>query len=206
MRKQQRDRGKIGGPPPEKSLFLWRRLDGEKLRWLKNWPSLLVLMQLMACAASPPPTPSAQTVEEQRCIDSARPDAASCTAIIQGGQATQLVLAKAFAARGSTYQRGGQTKLAIDDYSQALRLGLPRVKERFYVLQARGSAYEGIGEHQRAVDDYDHAIQLDLDVPGTYFLRGTAPRALGQNDRAAADFAKCRELTALKGLTNAMGC
>jgi len=50
------------------------------------------------------------------------------------------------------------------------------------------------GQRDRAIQDYDQAIRLNPNYAEAYYNRGTILHALGQQVRAAADFAKARQL------------
>ena len=62
-------------------------------------------------------------------------------------------------------------------------------------------ARQAIGHHDetkkcldKAVAEYSNAIQLDPDNPGLYQKRGDAYQAMGDSDRAEADYEEAKRL------------
>jgi len=63
-----------------------------------------------------------------------------------------------------------------------------------YAYCKRGLAYYNLQNYTQAIEDYTQAINLKPNYKVAYKLRGDAYKALGENEKAEADFAKAREL------------
>ena len=61
-------------------------------------------------------------------------------------------------------------------------------------ISNRGLGYGGREEFDKAIADLTEAIRTMPDLPIAYVKRGEAYYELGNNDKAAADFAKAKEL------------
>jgi tetratricopeptide (TPR) repeat protein len=101
----------------------------------------------------------------------------------------------AFFNRGNAYYGKGQLDRAIQDFDQAIRLNPNgRGPEAANVFLMRGETYRGKGQNDLAIQDYDEAIRLYPSYARAFNARGVALRALGQQGRADADFAKAKQL------------
>ena len=120
----------------------------------------------------------------QRCNDSS-PDVkiAACTAVIRSGVETGASLAASFNNRGIGYYDEGQYDLAIQDYSQAIRL-----KPLAAIYNNRGNAYRDQRYYDLAIQDYDQAIRMKPDLAIAFNNRGVAYLREGQYDLAIRDF------------------
>jgi len=87
--------------------------------------------------------------------------------------------ADAFYNSGKLYHIDGQHELAIQDYTEAIRLD----PQYAIAYRGRGVVYSDLGQHQRAIQDYDKAIRIDpLDADASY-NRGIAYSHLGQSEQ-----------------------
>jgi len=84
-----------------------------------------------------------------------------CTAVIGSGQWQGKALAWAYHYRGVAYNALGENRLAIEDFTQALKLDSDNAE----VYYARGNAYRIVGVYLRAIEDYGQALQLEPDAP-----------------------------------------
>lgn len=108
----------------------------------------------------------------------------ACNRVIESGTSTQdLTMADAFLDRGVARANLNDSRGAINDYSQALRLQ-PGYFEAYY---DRGLAYQQIGEAQHAIADYSAAIRLKPDADA-YYARATTYKQSGDINRATTDF------------------
>ena len=98
--------------------------------------------------------------------------------------------ADAFYDSGKLYHIDGQHELAIQDYTEAIRLD----PQYAIAYRGRGVVYSDLGQHQRSIQDYDEAIRLDPLDADAYSNRGVAYSDLGQHELADRDFAKAKEL------------
>ncbi|AEF84723.1 tetratricopeptide repeat protein [Treponema primitia ZAS-2] len=107
--------------------------------------------------------------------------------------------------RGIAYDASGDREQAIADYSRAIELAPCNYEMLFYELfYSRGLAHDEKGEYELAIADYTQAICIAAAMfsPGdafdAYCNRGLVYKALGQRDKAEADFAKLDGKTAYK--------
>jgi lipoprotein NlpI len=106
----------------------------------------------------------------------------ACTAVIESGGGENVAFA--YKARGNAYLFKGQYDLAIQDYSQVIRLK-PDLADAY---SNRGVAYLVKDQYDLAIQDFDEAIRLEPDRADTYinrcWMRAQANRDL---DSALAD-------------------
>ena len=79
-----------------------------------------------------------------------------CTALIESGKETTLVLAIAHTNRGNAYATKGDFDLAISDFDAAIKYN-PEFSKPF---NNRGVAFQKKGKYDRAIKDFDEAIKL----------------------------------------------
>ena len=90
-----------------------------------------------------------------------------------------------------TYNCLVEHKKAISACNKAIELD-PNYS---YAYNTRGWAYLGLKNYRQAIDNYTKAIQLESNKYWAYYVgRGKCYEALGQHDKARADFAKARQL------------
>ena len=97
--------------------------------------------------------------------------------------------------RGNLYAQMGRTDRAMQDYDEAIKLdphdlGAAWRAEPFL---GRARLYAETAQYDRAIQDYSEAIRLFPNATA-FSARGDAFRALGEQDRAAADFAEAKLL------------
>ena len=92
--------------------------------------------------------------------------------------------------KGKEYKDDGKYQLAIDEFTNAIRLNRNYVPA--YII--RGNAYSLLGQQQRAIQDFDQAIRLQPDNAIAYNNRGGDYGRMGQHQRAILDFDKAIEL------------
>ena len=98
--------------------------------------------------------------------------------------------ADAFYDSGKLYHIDGQHELAIQDYTEALRLD-PQYAIAYYT---RGYAYYDLGQYQLAIQDFNEAIRLHPQDALAYYGRGVAYEYLGNYSEAERNFQKAKEL------------
>ena len=98
--------------------------------------------------------------------------------------ATQPLTSADYAARAVEHLASGQAQLAVDDYSQAIRLRLDDAG----AWTGRGRAYSQLGHYSAAIDDLDQAIRLDPEPALWLVERGYAYGRIGDFERAIQDF------------------
>ncbi|RMG70207.1 MAG: tetratricopeptide repeat protein, partial [Chloroflexi bacterium] len=102
----------------------------------------------------------------------------------------QNLSAEEFFSRGLQHQNLGNHELAIQDYTEAIRLR----PDYAYAYNNRGVTYNDLGDHQRAIQDYDRAIHLDPNHAIAYNNRGLAYNNLGDYQRAIQDYNRAIQL------------
>ena len=98
--------------------------------------------------------------------------------------------ADAFYDSGKLYHIDGQHELAIQDYTEAIRLD----PQYAIAYRGRGVVYSDLGQHQRSIQDYDEAIRLDPQSAIAYYNRDVTYEELGKSTEAELDIAKAKEL------------
>lgn len=138
----------------------------------------LLLVSLAAgCAQKKPPTPVRLAPETS--AESPESVIMRATPAIAAGQATPAI----YQERGEAYYRLGQYELAQKDFEQARSAG--GGAQTAYDLGA--AAYMN-QDYQKAVNYFSDAIAKDATMAKAYNNRGVASFALGQYDKAGADF------------------
>src|SRR4249919_484241 len=104
-------------------------------------------------------TPTLKNIElcNDRDRTSHYPQIDGCTALIESGNQSPDVLAKAYNNRGNHYTRDGEYDRAIQDYDQSIKIN-PSYPKAF---NNRGVAYQKKGEYERATKDFDEALRLE---------------------------------------------
>ncbi|MEM7445944.1 MAG: tetratricopeptide repeat protein [Pseudomonadota bacterium] len=151
------------------------------------------LLFLAACVSQPDSGPTSQPSTDAAgqnvsALDCSTPptDALlieACTQTIESGQLSDGDLAIAYNLRGAAYIRQGQDALAIDDFSEAIRLNPEFAKP--YIN--RGAAYFNSGQSQLALQDLENAVRLDPEDDAGHFNRGILYFDQGDYDRALED-------------------
>ena len=94
---------------------------------------------------------------------------------------------------GCVYNDLGEHRKAVSVLSNALQLD----PNNQYVLEKLGAAYMCLKQYKQAISYCDKSIQInpnDSNYPWAYVTRGKCYEALGEHDKARADFAKARQL------------
>jgi len=126
--------------------------------------------------------------EAQKCFDSApRPPEMTirlCTSAIESTRTTEAGRAAAFANRGHAYLVKGQLDQAIQDYTQALRLGPDPGRVRVN----RGVAYLKHGQDDRALEDFNEVLRVTPTDSVAFYHRGLLAWRRGEVERALRDY------------------
>jgi tetratricopeptide (TPR) repeat protein len=100
-----------------------------------------------------------------------------------------------YAQRAVAYHHLGNFKLAIDDYSEAIRLD-PKHATLYY---AQGDAEARRGNFDKAILDITEGIQLDPNNAVAYSLRGETRVRKGDFDKAIQDFSTSIQMNPKQG-------
>jgi tetratricopeptide (TPR) repeat protein/S1-C subfamily serine protease len=100
------------------------------------------------------------------------------------------LMSKAYATRGVTYYELKEYKLAIDDYTQAIKIDSQNAE--YYAF--RGGIYSFLKEYKQAIDDLTQAIKIDPKKATYYHLRGTTYLQLKDYKQAIADYTQAIQL------------
>jgi tetratricopeptide (TPR) repeat protein len=131
-------------------------------------PALRVSLLLGAAMAAT----GCSTLENLNKCQSADPDTriAGCSAVIQASQGKKGNLYLVYNNRGTAYSRKGNHALAIQDFSEAIRLN-PNYANLYH---NRGVDYYAERDYDHAIQDYSDAIRLSPDYADAYYDRGNA--------------------------------
>ena len=100
------------------------------------------------------------------------------------------LMSKAYATRGVTYYELKEYKLAINDYTQAIKIDSQNAE--YYAF--RGGIYSVLKEYKQAIDDLTQAIKIDPKKATYYHLRGTTYLQLKDYKQAIADYTQAIQL------------
>jgi tetratricopeptide (TPR) repeat protein len=104
-------------------------------------------------------------------------------------------LVEVYANRAVLHFTAGRCPESVVDLDRAIALG-----DTGALRVNRGIAHSELGDHEAAVRDFDTALaSTDVDPADVLFRRGLSRHALGQLDRALADWTRHLELTAAAG-------
>jgi len=156
--------------------------------------TIWTFLAIALAAAVAVPASHAQSPQERRWCegeDNPSPEQRilSCTAVIKGGRDKGEKLAEAHNNRGISYRMKGDIDLAIQEYSQAIKLNGKFAS----AYNNRGVAYDRKGDYERAIQDYEQAIKLKPSAE-VYFNRGNAQLAKSQYAAAIDDYNQALKL------------
>ncbi len=86
--------------------------------------------------------------------------------------------------RGMLHSKRGDDRLAVEDFSQVIKLEPDNAE----ALENQAAAYDALGEHHLAREDYDGVIRLEPDNAVALYSRGACLAQMGDLDGALADF------------------
>ena len=104
------------------------------------------------------------------------------------------LMSKAYATRGVTYYELKEYKLAIDDYTQAIKIDSQNAE--YYAF--RGGIYSFLEEYKQAIDDLTQAIKIDPKKATYYDLRGKTYLQLKDYKQAIDDYTQAIQLDSKK--------
>jgi len=116
-----------------------------------------------------------------------------CTFIKSADQRCVDFQKKAYLGRGFANELLGNNKLAIDDFSKAIKLDSSSVAAYY----ARSFLYLKMGNYQNAMKDANRVVELDSDNYESYYLRGLICIKIGDYQNALKDYTKAIELNPL---------
>ena len=100
-------------------------------------------------------------------------------------------MAEAYLNRGSAYREKGEYDKAIAEHTEAIRIDPNFAKA--YLDRGRDYSVEK-GEFGKAFADWTEVIRIDPNNAQAYYLRGIVYGGIGEKAKAAADFAKAKQL------------
>ena len=109
----------------------------------------------------------------------------------------------AFYYRGIMYQISGKHELAINDFTQCLRLDLSfadqilnnnKLQHNNKAFRLRGASYLAMKNYQNAIQDFTIAIKNDNNDADSYQARGAAYGLIGAYEQAIVDHSKAIEI------------
>jgi tetratricopeptide (TPR) repeat protein len=106
--------------------------------------------------------------------------------------------ALAYFNRGGAYRRKGDLNQAIADYTKALDVLDPSepvaTVHKAVFLSTRGKAYQAAKKLDAAIADFTEMIQNHANDAEAYVQRAQAYREAGDEEKAASDLRKAKEL------------
>ncbi|MDM8552264.1 tetratricopeptide repeat protein [Desulfobacterales bacterium HSG2] len=93
-----------------------------------------------------------------------------------------------FFEKGSGFLREGNNDLAIESFTNALKLGIKDDYHQAVTYYGRGLAYSKKGETEKAILDYSKTIELHRNYPDAYLNRGNEYLLKGDYEKAIDDF------------------
>jgi tetratricopeptide (TPR) repeat protein len=151
---------------------------------VRRLASLLILITLSSATATADPVSWCNEFK-----DPAR-QIRGCTEFIRRSKLPGENLAVAYTNRGIALASLRQTKRALADFNEAIRLA-PQSPFPYY---NRANSYYDQKEYKQAIADYDVAIELQSDFALAYYNRGLAYEKLGERAKSIEDFEKALEL------------
>ena len=159
--------------------------------------SSLMLLLLAAPASAQSPRPKNVNLCNGVDRTSPEPQIAGCTALIDSGEETALVMAIAHNNRGNAYLAKGEHDRAIRDYNEAIRLDPKNVRAfNDRAFNNRGVAYRKKGDFDRALQDLDEAIRLNPSYAIAFANRADVYEKRGEHVRAVRDYDEAIRLDA----------
>ena len=113
-----------------------------------------------------------------------------CTDYIRRSKTPGVNVAVAYMNRGIARAARGDTKRALADFAESIRLA----PDNPFSYYNRANLYYDRKDYKRAISDYSVAIERDEDFMLAYFNRGLAYEKLGDQPRMIADFKRALEL------------
>lgn len=113
-----------------------------------------------------------------------------CTRALEAGDLPAGDMVTAYVNRGIAYKLNGQLELAVEDYTQALKLS----PESGDIYTTRANAFLEMAQLDAAINDANKALAFSPEYAAAYFVRGRIFEALGQKGFARDDFVRAYEL------------
>jgi len=107
-----------------------------------------------------------------------------CTKAINSGELEEPDLVGALINRGVAFRNLGEYKLAIVDYTTALK----HAPKDALIYANRANARRELGEFKSAMADANQAIKLDPARPASFYTRGAVYEADGKFELARKDY------------------
>jgi tetratricopeptide (TPR) repeat protein len=107
-----------------------------------------------------------------------------CTSAINSGELDEPDLVGALINRGVAFRNEGQYKLAIVDYTTALK----HAPKDAMIYANRANARRELGELKSAAADAERAVRLDPTRPASFYTRGAVREATGDLKAARKDY------------------
>ena len=113
-----------------------------------------------------------------------------CSRALESGDLSEGDMVTALVNRGIAYKLNGQLELAVEDYTQALKLS----PESGDIYTTRANAFLEMAQLDAAINDANKALAFSPEYAAAYFVRGRIFEALGQKGFARDDFFRAYEL------------
>lgn len=133
---------------------------------------------------------SADSADDCNRFDDPKLQVRGCTKFIKQGTLQTALLSVAYTNRGIAYGNLRKTKLAIADFTEAIRLDDTTALPYYN----RGNAYYDDDKVDLALADYTTAIAREPEFPLAYYNRGLILEKRGERDNCIADYRKALTL------------
>lgn len=111
---------------------------------------------------------------------------------------------EAYYQRGTVYQKLGDYKAAVADFTEVINLNTGRLGLTSVAYWQRARAYDKLGEKQKAISDLTKLIGNDSLNTDDYLLRARLYKDLGDKEKAIADY-KTADRILQQGLNGVFG-
>ena len=152
----------------------------------KSLPIALLLGLVAAVGAMPCNPALADVADDCNRFDDPKLQVRGCTAFIKKGSLQMPLLSAAYTNRGIAYGNLRKVKLAIADFSEAIRLDDTSALPYYN----RGNAHYDDDKIDLALADFTAAIAREPEFPLAYYNRGLILEKRGQRDGCIADYRK----------------
>ncbi|UBF29140.1 tetratricopeptide repeat protein [Kovacikia minuta CCNUW1] len=153
---------------------------------------VLLISQIFACQSQQPY--SSEYFFEEGIVKWKDGDYQAATSNLSKAIAISPVDGKLYYFRGDARSELGEKQEALEDFTQAIRLGEKSSSWLIDSFYERGKIFAELGNYRKAIEDFNRAIKLSPGYSFVYISRGDARHKIGDKQGALADYRKGIEL------------